>query len=310
MKSLNVSGPGCLHGSMTALVTPFKRDKVDVAALRRQIEDQIRGGTSGLIPCGTTGESPTLSHAEHKNVIAITVEAAAGRVPVIAGTGSNSTDEAIELTRFARKAGAQASLSVVPYYNKPTQKGMYEHFKAIAKSAELPIVLYNIPGRCGAGLTAATIAELAKIDLVVAVKEATGSMDMASEIIGRTRLAVLSGDDSLTLPILALGGKGVISVFSNLFPAHLSAMVRAFFDGDLDEARKLHHAMVPLCKALFIETNPIPVKTAMRMLGKDTGTLRMPLTSMSRENEAALKVQLDAFRAYLAPRAARKGGRS
>lgn len=296
-----------LSGSMTALITPFKNGKVDAAALRRQIEDQIKGGTSALIPCGTTGESPTLSHAEHKNVIAITVEAAAGRVPVIAGTGSNSTDEAIELTRFAKKAGAQASLSVVPYYNKPTQKGMYEHFKAIAKSAQLPIVLYNIPGRCGAGLTAGTIAELAKIDLVVAVKEATGSMDMASEIIGRTDLAVLSGDDSLTLPILALGGKGVISVFANLYPAHLSKMVRAFFDGDLDEARKLHYAMLPLCKALFIETNPIPVKTAMRILRRDTGDLRLPLVGMSADNEAALKREVAAFEKYLAPR---KGGRS
>lgn len=292
---------------MTALITPFKNGKVDVAALRRQIEDQIRGGTSALIPCGTTGESPTLSHAEHRNVIAITVEAAAGRVPVIAGTGSNSTDEAIELTRFARKAGAKASLSVVPYYNKPTQRGMYEHFKAIAKSANLPIVLYNIPGRCGAGLTAGTIAELAKIDLVVAVKEATGSMDMASDIIGRTKLAVLSGDDSLTLPILALGGKGVISVFANLYPAHLSAMVRAFFDGDIDEARKLHYAMLPLCKALFIETNPIPVKTAMKILKRDTGDLRMPLVGMSPDNEAALKRELAAFAQYLAPR---KAGRS
>lgn len=296
-----------LRGSMTALITPFKNDKVDAAALRRQIEDQIKGGTSALVPCGTTGESPTLSHAEHKNVIAITVEAAAGRVPVIAGTGSNSTDEAIELTRFARKAGAQASLSVVPYYNKPTQKGMYEHFKAIAKSAGLPIVLYNIPGRCGAGLTAGTIADLAKIDLIVAVKEATGSMDMASEIISRTNLAVLSGDDSLTLPILALGGKGVISVFANLYPAHLSKMVRAFFDGDIDEARKLHYAMVPLCKALFIETNPIPVKTAMRILKRDTGSLRLPLTAMAPENEAALKRAIALFAAYLAPR---KAGRS
>jgi len=299
-----------LSGSMTALITPFKNGKVDAAALRRQIEDQIKGGTSALIPCGTTGESPTLSHAEHKDVIAITVEAAAGRVPVIAGTGSNSTDEAIELTRFAKKAGAKASLSVVPYYNKPTQKGMYEHFKAIAKSAGLPIVLYNIPGRCGAGLTAGTIAELAKIDLVVAVKEATGSMDMASEIIGRTDLAVLSGDDSLTLPILALGGKGVISVFANLYPAHLSAMVRAFFDGDIDEARKLHYAMLPLCKTLFIETNPIPVKTAMRIVRRDTGDLRLPLTSMEADNEAALKRAIAAFEAYLAPRGARKGGRS
>jgi 4-hydroxy-tetrahydrodipicolinate synthase len=305
-----------LSGSMTALITPFKNGKVDAAALRRQIEDQIKGGTSALIPCGTTGESPTLSHAEHKDVIAITVEAAAGRVPVIAGTGSNSTDEAIELTRFAKKAGAKASLSVVPYYNKPTQKGMYEHFKAIAKSAGLPIVLYNIPGRCGAGLTAGTIADLAKIDLVVAVKEATGSMDMASEIIGRTDLAVLSGDDSLTLPILALGGKGVISVFANLYPAHLSAMVRDFFDGDLDEARKLHYAMLPLCKALFIETNPIPVKTAMRIVRRDTGDLRLPLTPMETGNEAALKSAVAAFEAYLAPggtrggRGAGKGGRS
>lgn len=299
-----------LSGSMTALITPFKKGKVDAAALRRQIEFQIKSGTSALIPCGTTGESPTLSHAEHKNVIAITVEAAAGRVPVIAGTGSNSTDEAIELTRYARKAGAKASLSVVPYYNKPTQRGMYEHFKAIARASGLPIVLYNIPGRCGAGLTAATIADLAKIDLVIAVKEATGNMDMASEIIGRTDLAVLSGDDSLTLPILALGGKGVISVFSNLYPAHVAAMVRAFFDGDLDEARKLHYAMLPLCKALFIETNPIPVKRAMKLVHGDTGDLRLPLVPMEAQNEATLKARVAAFEEYLAPRGGRKGGRS
>lgn len=302
MKSLS------LCGSMTAIITPFKGGKVDIASLRRQIEDQIKGGTSALIPCGTTGESPTLSHAEHKSVIAVTVEAAAGRVPVVAGTGSNSTDEAIELTRFAKKAGAQASLSVVPYYNKPTQKGMYEHFKAIAKSAELPIVLYNIPGRCGAGLTSGTIAELAKIDLVVAVKEATGSMDMVSDVLLRApKLAVLSGDDSLTLPILALGGKGVISVFANLYPAHSAKMVQAFFDGDLDEARKLHYAMLPLCKALFVETNPIPVKTAMRILKRDTGALRLPLVPMAAETEAVLKRELDAFGRYLAPR---KAGRS
>jgi len=190
-----------LSGSITALITPFRNGAVDYRNLKRQIDAQIKSGTSGLVPCGTTGESPTLSHAEHKEVIAATVDYVAGRVPVIAGTGSNSTREAVELTRFAKKVGADASLSVVPYYNKPTQAGLYQHFKTIAFQCDLPIVLYNIPGRCGTALTAQTIVELSKIDVIVAVKEATGSMDMATEILSSTDLAVLSGDDSLTLPL-------------------------------------------------------------------------------------------------------------
>ncbi len=282
-------------GSYVALITPFRKGEVDYKALQKLVDFHVKNGTSGIVPCGTTGESPTLSHQEHKDVIAATVEAAGKRVPVIAGAGSNSTDEAVSLTAFARKAGADAVLSVVPYYNKPTQDGMFAHFEAIAKKVNIPIVLYNIPGRCGAGLTPKTCARLAKIANIVAVKESTGSMDQTSEIIGESGLEVLSGDDSLTLPLMALGASGVISVAANLFPRETADLVRHVLDGKWDAARKAHYRLYPLVKSLFLETNPIPVKTAMKMLGRDTGEMRLPLTAMSAANAAVLKRELEAF---------------
>ncbi len=278
-----------LRGSIVALITPFKNGKVDVQALRDLVIFHIESGTHGIVPCGTTGESPTLSHDEHKRVISIVVETVNKRVPVIAGTGSNSTNEAVELTRYAKKAGADATLSVVPYYNKPTQQGMFEHFSAIATKAKLPIVLYNIPGRCGTALTPDTIVRLSKLDEVVAVKEATGLMDMATEIIGRTNLDVLSGDDSLTLPLMALGATGVVSVFANVFPLELIRLVNAIEEGDWDQAKRIHYAIAPICKTMFLETNPIPVKTAMRFLKMDSGEMRLPLCAMQKSNEIMLK---------------------
>ncbi|MFT5206322.1 MAG: 4-hydroxy-tetrahydrodipicolinate synthase [Candidatus Omnitrophota bacterium] len=278
-----------LRGSIVALITPFKSGKVDVKALRDLVIFHIKSGTHGIVPCGTTGESPTLSHDEHKRVISIVIETVNKRVPVIAGTGSNSTNEAVELTRYAKKAGADATLSVVPYYNKPTQQGMYEHFSAIATKAKLPIVLYNIPGRCGTALTPDTIVRLSKLDEVIAVKEATGVMDMATEIIGRTNLDVLSGDDSLTLPLMALGATGVVSVFANVFPLELIRLVNAIEEADWDQAKRIHYEIAPICKAMFLETNPIPVKTAMKFLKMDSGEMRLPLCSMQKSNEALLK---------------------
>ena len=285
-----------LRGSFVALVTPFKGGKVDFKALERLVEVQLKSGTSGIVPCGTTGESPTLSHKEHKDVIAAVVEIADGRAPVVAGAGSNSTDEAVELTRFAKKAGCDAVLSVVPYYNKPTQEGLYLHFKKIAEEGRIPVVLYNIPGRCGVGLSSQTIERLSKVPYIVGVKESTGSMDQTSEILGRTSLAVLSGDDSLTLPLLSLGAQGVISVAANIFPAEVSLMVQAFFEGKLRLAQDIHFLMYPAVKALFIETNPIPIKTAMALLGTDTGELRLPLSPMKRENVEVLRRELVSFK--------------
>lgn len=282
-------------GAMTALVTPFRGGGVDYDRLRANVEFQIAEGIDGLVPVGTTGESPTLSHDEHDKVIEAVVEASAGRVPVIAGTGSNATDEALRLTRHAKEVGADGSLQVNPYYNKPTQEGMYRHFMAIADAADMPMVLYNIPGRCGVAMTPQTIARLAKHPNIVAVKEATGSLDMASEIAqlcGPERFTILSGDDSLTLPLAAVGGKGVISVLSNLLPARVKALTDAALSGDFALARKLHLELFPICKGMFIETNPIPIKTAMMLAGLDTGELRLPMCEMAEENKATLEALL------------------
>ncbi len=276
------------HGSITALVTPFKNGKVDEPALVKIVKHQIASGTDGLVPTGTTGESPTLSHDEHHRVIQIVVQAAAGRVPVIAGTGSNSTDEAVSLTKFAKKAGADGALLAAPYYNKPTQEGLYRHYAAVAKAADFPIVLYNIPGRSVVNISPETVARLAKIQNIVAVKEASGSMDQASHIMSLCDIDILSGDDSLTLPLLALGGKGVISVLSNLLPGEVSAMVDAFFAGDHEKSKKLHLKLFSLCRAMFIETNPIPIKRAMSLMGYCTDELRLPLCEMSEHNEKVL----------------------
>ena len=284
-----------LQGTYTAMITPFDAGQVDYDRLRANVAFQIEQGIEGLVPVGTTGESPTLSHEEHRKVIETVVQAAAGRCQVIAGTGSNSTQEALELTRHAREIGADGALMVNPYYNKPTQEGLYRHFSTIADAVDLPIVLYNIPGRTNITMAPATVARLATHDNIVAIKEATGSMDMASEIASLCdpqQMAIVSGDDSLTLPLMAVGGKGVISVLSNLIPAKVKALVDAGLSGDFEQARQLHLELFPLCKGMFVETNPIPIKTAMALVGKDTGELRLPLCEMDPDNAAGLETLL------------------
>ena len=303
------------QGAFTAMITPFKDGRVDFDRLTEHVRFQLDGGIDGLVPCGTTGESPTLSHEEHRAVIEHVVNktkeltsgsgkrggkskgktgaGAAGRkVQVIAGTGSNSTEEALELTEHAKRVGADGALMVNPYYNKPTQEGLYRHFMFIADKVDLPIVLYNIPGRCGVQMNAATVARLARHPNIVCIKEATGSMDMASEIRSLCEIAILSGDDSLTLPLMSIGGGGVISVLSNLLPAQVKALVDAAAAGNYTQARKLHKELFHLCKVMFIETNPIPIKTAMALVGRDTGELRLPLCEMSAENKATLEKTL------------------
>ncbi len=274
---------------MTALVTPFKGNKVDYVQLKKNVKFQIQEGIDGVVPVGTTGESPTLSHEEHRLVIESVVKAAAGKVKVIAGTGSNSTAEALELTKHAKQVGADAALMVNPYYNKPTQEGLYRHFMTIADKVALPIVLYNIPGRTGITMSPSTVAKLAKHKNIVAIKEATGSLDIASEIASLCDITILSGDDSLTLPLMSVGGKGVISVLSNIIPAKVKALTVAGLAGDYAAARKLHIELFPLFKGMFIETNPIPIKTAMALLGNDSGELRLPLCEPSADSLAAIK---------------------
>ncbi len=283
------------HGAITALVTPLKNGKIDEKALSRLVKQQIAAGIDGLVPVGTTGESPTLSHEEHQRVIEITVNAAEKKVPVIAGTGSNSTDEAISLTRFAKKAGADGALLAAPYYNKPTQEGLFRHYEAVAKAVDISIVLYNIPGRSVVNISPETVARLSKIPNIVAIKEASGSMDQTSHILSLCDMDVLSGDDSLTLPLMALGAKGVISVLSNVLPGEVSELVDAFFAGDHDRARKVHHKLFPLCRAMFIETNPIPVKRSMKLLGLCEDDLRLPLCPMQPGNE---KILIKALKDY------------
>ncbi|MFM8552531.1 MAG: 4-hydroxy-tetrahydrodipicolinate synthase, partial [Nitrospiraceae bacterium] len=248
-------------GSHVAIVTPFRKGRVDEKALGDLIEFQIANGTNGIVPCGTTGESATLSHEEHDRVVALTVEAVRRRVPVIAGTGSNSTDEAIMLTQHAKKAGADGALLITPYYNKPTQEGLFLHYKAVAESVDLPLVLYNIPGRTGVNMAPATVARLASLRNIVATKEGAGSLPQVSEIILACgdRMTVLAGDDALTLPMMAGGAKGVITVTANIAPADMSAMTAAYLAGRIEEAKRLHYKLYPLFTALFYETNPIPV---------------------------------------------------
>ena len=284
-----------LEGSMVAIVTPFADGEVDYDAFGRLIEFQIAGGTQGLIPCGTTGESPTLSHTEHDKVIEFTVEKAAGRVPVIAGTGSNSTAEALRLIARAKDAGADACLIVNPYYNKPTQDGMYAHIARIAE-AGLPIVLYNIPGRTGIELAVDTIARMyEEIELVVAVKEATGKVDTSSRIAAACDITILSGDDNLTLPIGAVGGSGVISVLANILPAEVRKLCDAMLSGDIAGARAQHLRLGPLFKAIFVETNPIPIKAAMAMAGMIRDELRLPMTSLPERHRPMLAGLLATF---------------
>ena len=270
-------------GAITALATPFRDGEVNEAALRELVEWQIQSGIDGLVPCGSTGESATPTHAEHEHVIRVTIEQARGRVPVIAGTGSNSTAEAIRLTAFARQAGADAALLISPYYNKPTQEGIFRHYKMIAAAVDLPLIVYNIPGRTGSNIAPETFARLSEVRNIVGVKEASGSMDQNSDIrrLCGERLTILSGDDSLTLPLTALGAKGVISVISNVMPREMHDLASAALVGDFERARNLHYAMLPLMRALFLETNPIPVKQALAFMGKSSPELRMPLTQMS-----------------------------
>jgi len=267
------------RGAITALVTPFRDGRIDEDAYRKLIDWQIEQGVNGLVPCGTTGESATLSHEEHNRVIDIAVDEARGRVPVIAGTGSNSTAEAVRLTRHAKEAGADGALLITPYYNKPTQEGLYQHYKTVAEEAKFPLVLYNVPGRTGCNLLPETVARLAQLPDVVGIKEATGDLKQVSDVLELCgdRLAVLSGDDFTVLPLLALGGQGVISVLSNVVPADVSAMVAAFEAGDLPRARELHFRTMPVARALFLETNPIPVKTALALMGRVGPELRLPL---------------------------------
>ena len=284
-----------LEGSMVALVTPFRDGKVDYDALGRLIEFQIDGGTQGFVPCGTTGESPTLTYEEHDKVIEFTVEKASGRAIVIAGTGSNSTEEALSLTRHAKKAGADACLIVNPYYNKPTQHGMVEHVNRLADIG-LPIVLYNIPSRCGVELAPETIVQMSEqIPMVVGVKESTGRLDVASQIAASCDITILSGDDSLTLPICSVGGRGVISVLANILPAEVRKLWDAIEACDLAAATMQHLRLFPLFRGIFVETNPIPIKAALAMAGLIEEEIRLPLTPLSEEYRAPLAKMLQDF---------------
>jgi 4-hydroxy-tetrahydrodipicolinate synthase len=283
-------------GLSVAVVTPFKNNKVDYETFQKQIEFQINAGTTAIVPVGTTGESPTLSFEEHKNVIRAAVEAAAGRVKVLAGTGANCTDEALELTQFAKSAGVDAAMIVAPYYNKPTQEGFYQHYKVLAEAVDMPICIYNIPGRCAKNIEPETIIRLAAIPNIGIVKEASGSMDQASMIIGNSDLTVLSGDDSLALPLMALGARGVVSVVGNIIPKDIVEMCQAASRGDWETARKMHYKTFTLCRdMLSLSTNPIPVKSAMQILGRDTGELRLPMTPLTETEKTKLRATLTAY---------------
>ncbi|MBC8874879.1 MAG: 4-hydroxy-tetrahydrodipicolinate synthase [Planctomycetes bacterium] len=283
-------------GLSVALITPFRDGEVDFSTLRSQVEFQIDAGTNCVCPVGTTGESPTLSHEENERVISEVVQAAAGRVKVMGGTGSNSTAEAIRLTSWAAKEGADAALLVAPYYNKPTQEGFYQHYKTIAETVDIPLCVYNIPGRTGKNIEPDTICRLGELDNVVMVKEATGSLDQASQILAGSDLTVLSGDDSLTVPLMSIGGEGVVSVAGNVVPQDMITMVRASLSGDCEKAREMHHKLFPLCRDMLgLATNPIPIKAAMKMLGRDTGELRLPMTPLDEAGEAKLRKTLTAY---------------
>jgi 4-hydroxy-tetrahydrodipicolinate synthase len=283
------------EGVITALVTPFRRDLLDEDALRRLVDEQIAAGVDGLVPVGTTGESPTLTMQEHIHVIEVVIEAAAKRVPVIAGTGSNSTHEAIELSLAAKRAGADGLLLVTPYYNRPGQEHMFRHFRAIMQTASLPTIVYNVPSRTASDLLPETIARLAEMPELVGVKEATGSALRAAQVIARVpeRVAVLSGDDATAFPLFALGGRGVISVVSNVAPALMSAMWDAAAAGDWKKARELHYRLLPISEGLFVEANPIPVKAALAMMGRMTEEVRPPLYPLVEQYRAKLRAQLD-----------------
>ena len=283
------------EGSMVAIVTPFKKGKVDEKKLAELVELHIKHGTSAIVPCGTTGESSTLSYEEHERVIEVVIAAASKKLPVIAGTGSNNTSEAIMLTKHAKEAGADASLQISPYYNRPTQEGLYQHFKKIADETNFPLIVYNIASRTGVNISPETMQRLSNVKNIVGVKEASGNLDQMSRIraLCNDKFDLISGDDSLTLPVLAIGGTGVISVISNIVPKDVAEMASKFKKGDISGARKLHYKLLPLVKAMFIETNPIPVKTAMALLGIiDEPDLRLPMCAISQSNLEALKKAL------------------
>lgn len=285
-----------ITGALTALITPFQNGKIDEQAYREFIEWQIVSGIDGLVPCGTTGESATLSHAEHKQAIKICVDQVKGRVPVLAGSGSNNTAEAIELTRYAREAGADAALLITPYYNKPTQDGMVAHFKAIAAEVPMPFILYNVPGRTGVNLLPPTVARLNReIPDLIGIKEATGDLKQASDILEQCgpQFTLLSGDDFTVLPLLSIGGQGVISVVSNIAPKEMSRLCSCYAKGDTATAQKLHYELAPLCRAMFIQTNPIPVKTAAWLMGKVGPEMRLPLLAMDTKNQDKLRAALE-----------------
>lgn len=280
------------RGLFTALITPFKEDgTIDEDAIEKIVEFQIKNKINGLVPCGTTGESPTLSHEEHSKVVELVIDFVNGRVPVIAGTGSNSTDEAISLTKHASESGADASLQVAPYYNKPTQEGFYRHFKKIADEIELPMIIYNIPGRTGANIETPTMIRLAQHKNIIGVKEASGSISQMMDVIAQKPkdFIVLSGDDNLTLPLISVGGGGIISVASNIIPKEMSEFVNSALEGDFEKARKLHYKLLPLFKVLFIETNPIPVKASMAMNGFCKEIYRLPMCEMQAQSREKLK---------------------
>jgi 4-hydroxy-tetrahydrodipicolinate synthase len=280
-------------GLSVAIVTPLKDGEVDYPLLRKQVEFQITAGTQCLCPVGTTGESPTLSHEEHEKVIAEVVQTAAGRCKVMPGTGSNSTREALRLTKWAAKAGADGALMVSPYYNKPTQEGFFQHYKAVAEAVDLPICVYNIPGRTAKNVEPETIIRLAELKNIVMVKEATGSLDQASLVLGATDLTYLSGDDSMTLPLMSIGGEGVISVVGNIVPGDMLSLLAAYNKGDKDKAIEWHNRLFQLCKDLLsLSTNPIPIKAAMKLLGRDSGELRLPMTPLEAPLETKLRQSL------------------
>ncbi len=284
-------------GSIVAIVTPFRNGKIDEDAFRDLIEFQIQNGTSAIVPCGTTGESATLSMDEHNKAIEIALSAAKKRVPVIAGTGGNSTSEAIELTAHAKKCGADATLQVAPYYNKPTQEGLYQHFRAIARAVPLPQVLYNVPSRTGVNILPQTVARLAELAEVVAIKEASGDLGQMAEVLrlAGDKITLLSGDDNLTLPVLSIGGKGVVSVIANIVPKETSQMVSAWEKGDIRKARDDYFKLLPLCQAMFYETNPIPVKTSLALMGKIDGEMRLPMCAMLPANRERLENTLKSY---------------
>lgn len=283
------------NGSMVAIVTPFKNGELDEAKLKELIEFQIENGTKGIVPCGTTGESPTLSHKEHDRVVDLTVETVAGKASVIAGSGSNCTSEALRLTNHAKDSGADAALVITPYYNRPTQKGLYEHFMKLADSVDIPIIVYNVPSRTGTDILPETLAKLSEHTNITGLKEATGQVKRASQAVNMCGedFVVLSGDDVNTLPIMAVGGKGVISVAANVAPAPVAKMCDSFLEGDLAGARKIHHELLSLYLDLFLETNPIPVKMALKLMGMLNGEMRLPLAPLSQENTAILEKTLE-----------------